>query len=140
MSGDNEAELRKELDAVVQARRELGPEYDSALVDSFLEKLGPKVDREVELRVRRQLAEQSMAAHRPAAPKGRPAHTGRAFGALPYVSMVFAVPLSAVGVVNAGLSGLLVSWAGIVGVNVAHAWFQGGGVRDRRTHEDRWED
>ncbi|MFJ2812519.1 MULTISPECIES: hypothetical protein [unclassified Streptomyces] len=30
-----DAELKKELDATLQARRELGEEYESVLIDSF---------------------------------------------------------------------------------------------------------
>lgn len=145
MSGDDEVELKKDLNAAVQATKDLGPEYESALVDSFLAKLDARVDTQVERRVRRQLAEQSLAAARPAR-KHEPSH-GRSFGALPYVSMVFAVPLSAIGVVNEQLPGLVVSWLGIVGVNVAHAWSQRGGFgggfggfREKRSQDSDWED
>ncbi|NYE41224.1 hypothetical protein HEB29_002235 [Streptomyces fulvorobeus] len=34
---------------------------------------------------------------------------------------MLAVPLSAIGVANAGLGGLVVAWVGIVGVNAVHA-------------------
>lgn len=37
------------------------------------------------------------------------------------VSLVLAVPLSAIGVANAGFSGLVVAWLGIVGVNAVQA-------------------
>ena len=59
-----DTELKKELDATLQARRELGEEYESALVDSFLEKVDQRIDGAVERRLRRQLAEQQMAAAR----------------------------------------------------------------------------
>ncbi|MER7154725.1 hypothetical protein ABT366_28385, partial [Streptomyces lydicus] len=52
----HDPDLRKELDATLQTRKELGPEYESELVESFLEKLAGTVD----LRVRRQLAEQQV--------------------------------------------------------------------------------
>lgn len=55
-----DADLKKELDATLQARRELGEEYESALVDSFLEKVDQRIDGAVERRVRRQMAEQQM--------------------------------------------------------------------------------
>ncbi|MFE2632181.1 hypothetical protein ACFXDP_30285, partial [Streptomyces sp. NPDC059374] len=45
-------ELKKELDATLQARRELGEEYESALVDSFLEKVDQRIDGAVEGRRR----------------------------------------------------------------------------------------
>src|SRR6201999_1211249 len=55
-----DTELKKELNATLQARRELGDEYESALVDSFMEKVDQRIDGAVERRVRRQLAEQQM--------------------------------------------------------------------------------
>ena len=55
-----DTELKKELNATLHARRELGEEYESALVDSFLEKVDQRIDTAVERRVRRQMAEQQM--------------------------------------------------------------------------------
>lgn len=130
---DGDVELKKELNAAVQARKDLGEDYESALVDSFLEKLDARVDNQVERRVRRQLAERTLDAHRPDSGSG---DRSKGFAALPYVSMVLAVPLSAIGAVNEGLSGLLVSWTGILGVNVAAAWVQRGGPVWRRRSED----
>jgi hypothetical protein len=37
------------------------------------------------------------------------------------VSLAAAIPLTAIGVAQAGLAGLLISWTGIVLVNLAHA-------------------
>ena len=53
-------ELKKELAATLHARRELGDDYESALVDSFLEKVDQRIDGAVDRRVRRQVAEQQM--------------------------------------------------------------------------------
>ncbi|MEG3627135.1 hypothetical protein [Streptomyces poriticola] len=143
MSGKDarDADLKKELDATLQARRELGEEYESALVDSFLEKVDQRIDGAVERRMRRQLAEQQMASARDAR-SPRPTDTwGERFG-FGIVSLVLAVPLSAIGGGVAGLPGLLVAWSGIVGVNVVQAarinpglFRRRGGVRD-----DEWED
>ena len=55
-----DTELKKELNASLQARRELGEEYESALVDSFLEKVEQRLDGAVDRRVRRQLAERQL--------------------------------------------------------------------------------
>jgi hypothetical protein len=121
-------ELGKELHATLQARKDLGPEYESELIDSFLEKAAQRLDAQVESRVRRELAQQQMAGARVATRGGHPArprdadhdNRNRRFG-LAAASMVLAIPLSAIAVVNAHLPGLLISWAGIVGVNVAHS-------------------
>jgi hypothetical protein len=116
-----DAELKKELDATLHIRRELGEEYESALVDSFLEKVEQRMDGAVDRQVRRQLAEQQMVAARDArSPKGSSDSWGERFG-FGIVSLVLAVPLSAIGGGVAELPGLLVAWAGIVGVNVVQA-------------------
>ncbi|POX38272.1 hypothetical protein C3486_24120 [Streptomyces sp. Ru73] len=126
-------ELRKELDATLHTRRELGPDYEAELLDSFMEKL----DRAVDQRVRRGVAERQMQVargdvRRPAGPAGG---FGERFG-FAAVSLVLAVPLSAIGAANAGLTGLLVSWAGIVGVNVAQASPSFGRSRRERAARD----
>ncbi|NJQ02747.1 hypothetical protein [Streptomyces zingiberis] len=129
-------ELKKELDATLQARRELGPEYESELVDSFLEKLDGAVDR----RVRRQLAERRMIVARGTRSRGE---AGGGFGSrygFGIFSLVMALPLSGVGAATAGLPGLIVTWVGIVGVNAAH-----GGLlprfrnREKRREPDEWD-
>jgi hypothetical protein len=116
-----DAELKKELDATLHARRELGEEYESALVDSFLEKVEQRLDGAVDRRVRRRLAEQQMVVARGTrSPEGASDSWGERFG-FGIVSLVLAVPLSAIGGSVAHLPGLLVAWAGIVGVNVVQA-------------------
>lgn len=128
-------ELRKELDATLRTRRDLGAEYESELVDSFMEKLDQNVDAVVEKRVRRQLAEQQMSLTR--------GNTTRQDGlgglsttfGLAVLSLVLAVPLSAIAVVNAGLPGLLIAWGGIVGVNTVYS---AGWASSRKPGDDRW--
>ncbi|MEU8774590.1 hypothetical protein [Streptomyces sp. NPDC048606] len=106
-------ELKKELVATLDARRELGPEYEPALVESFVEK--------VDTQVRRRLAEERLSSARGGGAPAWAAEGGLAerFG-FAVVTLVLAVPLSAIGAAQAGLGGLLVAWAGIVGVNLAH--------------------
>ncbi|MCD9875507.1 hypothetical protein [Streptomyces guryensis] len=139
-----DAELKKELNATLQARRELGEEYESALVDSFLEKVDQRIDGAVERRVRRQLAEQQMVVAR-GAKSPRPTDTwGERFG-FGLVSLILAIPLSAIGgSLGDGLPGLLTVWAGIVGVNFVQAARSNpdllGNRRRRAKDEDRWED
>ncbi|WP_266394190.1 hypothetical protein [Streptomyces canus] len=119
-------ELKKELNATLQARRELGEEYESALVDSFLEKVDQRIDGAVDRRLRRQLAEQQMVTARGARSPKSTDSFGDRFG-FGIVSLVLAIPLSAIGGGVAHLPGLLVSWVGIVGVNAFQA---------ARTHPD----
>lgn len=138
-----ETELKKELKATLQARSELGAEYESALVESFLEKVEQRLDGTLDRRVRRHLAEQQInvarGARTPQPPLG---HFGERYG-FAIISMILAMPLSAIGVANAGIEGLVVAWLGIVGVNVVQAAHGGRlfrrGEVERRTTSD-WED
>ncbi|MGW1766629.1 hypothetical protein ACWCQL_21470 [Streptomyces sp. NPDC002073] len=119
----NDPELRKELDATLAARRELGPEYEPALVESFLAKVEARLDGSLDTHVRRRLAEQRTAAARGAGP-GSGQAAAAAFGekyGFGLVSLVLAIPLSAIGAGSGGLTGLLISWGGILGVNFAHS-------------------
>ncbi|MFD7437420.1 hypothetical protein [Streptomyces sp. NPDC059861] len=138
-----DTELKKELDATLQARRELGEEYDSALVDSFLEKVEQRIDGAVDRRVRRHLAEQQMVVARDSRSPRPTDSWGERFG-FGIVSLVLAVPLSAIGGGVANLPGLLVAWAGIVGVNVFQASRVNpglfGGRRRRSGQDGDWED
>ncbi|MGK5544033.1 hypothetical protein ACSNOH_04750 [Streptomyces sp. URMC 127] len=137
-------ELKKDLAATLETRKELGPEYEAELVDAFLEKVDQKLDAAIDRRMRRQAAETQMAVAR----GGRP-HTGGhpdtgSFGerfGFALVSLVLAVPLSAIAVVNAHLPGLLVSWAGIVGVNALNVAGVFPWQQHRRTKRDdgSWE-
>ncbi|MDQ8707422.1 hypothetical protein RCO28_33885 [Streptomyces sp. LHD-70] len=129
-------ELKKELHATLQTRRELGEEYDSVLVESFLEKVEQRLDATVDRRVRRRLAEERTAAVR----GGRDSLDGwgERFG-FALVSLILAVPLSAIAVVNAGLLGLTVAWTGIIAVNAVHAR-HGLFTRPRRNRDTDWSD
>jgi hypothetical protein len=126
-----DAELKKELDATLHARRELGDEYESALVDSFLEKVERRLDGAVDRRVRRRLAEQQMVVARGARTPQSADSWGERFG-FGIVSLVLAIPLSAIGGGVAHLPGLLVAWGGIVGVNVVQAARTNPGLFGRR--------
>ncbi|WP_254406096.1 hypothetical protein [Streptomyces sp. AC627_RSS907] len=136
-----DTDLKKELDATLRTRRELGEEYESALVDSFLEKVDQRIDGVVERRVRRQLAEQQMTAARDSRSPRPTDSFGERFG-FGIVSLVLAVPLSAIGGGIAQLPGLLTAWAGIVGVNVVQAARTNPGLFGRRRAEkdDAWQD
>jgi hypothetical protein len=137
----DDAELKKELDATLHARRELGEEYESALVDSFLEKVEQRLDGAVDRRVRRRLAEQQMVVARGARSPQSADSWGERFG-FGIVSLVLAIPLSAIGATQANLPGLLVAWGGIVGVNVVQAVRTPPGLFARRGNrqESDWEE
>ncbi|MDJ0341302.1 hypothetical protein QMK19_14685 [Streptomyces sp. H10-C2] len=136
-------ELKKELAATLQARKDLGAEYESELVDSFMEKVDQRLDSHVEQRVRRQLAEQQTSFARAGRGPGQPEPNARfaRYGFAGF-TMIAAIPLSAIGAVNAGGGGLLITWAGIVGVNVAQSLgliLAGDRAERRRKSDSDWE-
>lgn len=88
---------REELQAALAARRELGQEYEPALVDSFLE----RVEKQLELRSRR---------------VGQPEH--RMVTPLILGSLGLAIPLLAIAGAAAGLAGIALVCVAIVSVNV----------------------
>jgi hypothetical protein len=94
---------RDELEAVLAARRELEPEHEQALVESFLDRIGTAIDTRIDER----LAE---------AKKPRKGSSGIAVE-----SLLFGIPITAIAGGEAGLAGMIVAWVGIVLVNFANA-------------------
>lgn len=101
---------RQEVEALLETRRELGPSYDAALVDSFADRIeravAERVDAQVEMRARSSRRDD--------------ARDNKQL-ALGIVSLGTGIPLTAIAAEYSGLLGMLVAWAGIVGVNAAHA-------------------
>jgi hypothetical protein len=91
---------REELEAHVAARRELGPEYEPELVDSFLERIEGKLDRR----------SQGKAARRD---KSHTTVTPLVLG-----SLALSIPLIAVAGAQAGPFGVAVVCIAIVLVNL----------------------
>ena len=102
-----------EIRAAAETHRELPPEYQNAVIESFL----AKVDGEIDARVDARLA---ACGHGRLRDRRRP--RSPAFFAL--ATMVAAIPLSAIAVAAgehpAGFWGLLVVWAAIVAINVVY--------------------
>ncbi|MBO2450183.1 hypothetical protein J4573_23975 [Actinomadura barringtoniae] len=106
---------RDELKAALAARQELGHEYDDAFVESLAERI------EQTLAVRAAGHPYPAAYPAPPAPGPRRAsYGGGADLALAIISMVAAIPLSAIAVVNAGTGGLFIVLTAIVLINFAH--------------------
>jgi hypothetical protein len=101
-----------EIRAAAETHRELPPEYQNAVIESFL----AKVDREIDARVDARMALYGSGRRREHRPRGP------AFFAL--ASMLFGIPLTALAVSAGqhptGIWGLLVVWIGIVAINIAH--------------------
>jgi hypothetical protein len=108
-------EIRRDSEAALAARMELGPEYTEYVAEGLAERVEDLAEaRAAELRQQAEQANQALAAEQ----SGR----GRQL-ALAIVSMVMGIPITAITATNVepGILGVAVSWAGIVGVNWIHA-------------------
>jgi hypothetical protein len=111
----------EEVRAAAEIYRELGPDYHSAVVESFLDRVIGEIDARGEGRT----VPAARASGRPPEPRpGRPPrHMQPAVIALG--SMVLGIPLSGVAVAAgahpAGFWGLLVVWLAIAAINIAYA-------------------
>ena len=106
-------ETRRDVEAALAARQELGPEYS----DQVAEGLAERVEHLAALRTAelRHASEQDHQGDRLA----RTTQTQRFVTAL--ASVTAGIPISIVGLAQGELTGTVVCWAGIVGVNMAQA-------------------
>jgi hypothetical protein len=96
---------REEVHAALEARRELGPEYEPQIIDSFLEK------------IEHRLAERR---HRPAHQPKPPQPPGLVVP-LATVGMGIAVTGASAGIHPGGFIVAIIAWLAIAIVNVAYA-------------------
>lgn len=109
---------RQEVEAALEVRRELGAEYEPALVESFAERIEHVIEARVDARLAELKASRRLDEER---------HSKQM--AMGITSLALGIPISAIAGGIADLPGLVVSWAGIVGVNAALAWQNRGGSR-----------
>ncbi len=106
-----------EIRAAAETHRELPPEYQTAVIESFLDKVGKEIDARVDARVAAYYTQGP-----PPKPRRQPRGSSSAF--LAVASMVLGIPLTAImaaaGPNPVGLSGVLVVWAAIVVINVVY--------------------
>ena len=109
-----------EIRAAAAIHHELGPDYQTAVVDSFLEKVGREIDARVDARLQ---ANARPPAAAPATPYRTSSDRGQIF--LAVASIALGIPITAivlaVGTHPAGLAGLLIVWAAIAAINIAYA-------------------
>ena len=107
-------DLRKDLRAAVAARQELGPEYEAEIIDGFLDKLD-----------QRDLQRRAGLLPEPAPTRLVSRHPSRETDpgglALAIISIVAAIPITAIAADMMGTFGVLICWAGLVGINYARA-------------------
>jgi hypothetical protein len=105
---------RDELEAALGARRELGKDYEDAVLDSFVARLDQTIDARVEAGVAERLG-----------PGGKLRDGGQDKGfIIALVSLGTGIPISGIAAGVTDLGGLIVAWAGIAAVNFAYAFGQ----------------
>jgi hypothetical protein len=90
-----EAHARSELEATIEARRELGPAHDDHLIAGFLERIEREIDRRVDDR---------LTARGPARRRGSPLHPG---------NLALCIPLVAIAGGIGKLPGLIVAFVAL---------------------------
>ncbi len=111
---------RDEISASVAAQRELGPDYDKAVAEGLVERIGEEIDKRVDARVR--------AADRQAPPPVAPAPPARrgGFGVV-LISLIFGTGATSVVIGGDSVSSaaqtlmVLLIWAAIAVINVVYA-------------------
>jgi hypothetical protein len=112
-----------ELRAAAETHKELGAEYQDAVLESFVERVGREIDARVDARL-------AQAAVRPVAPQPAPpppAKQPKQFSPLAMAlgSIALGIPITAIvvaaGAHPVGFAGLLVVWIAIAVINVAYA-------------------
>jgi hypothetical protein len=100
-------ELRKDLEATVEARRELGPEFESELVASFLDRVEHDLDDRLDEISKAQLAD---------------SHRKDNSVPIAIASLALGIPISGAAGGTGGVPGLLAAWSGIAIINIVYAW------------------
>ncbi|MFG1946988.1 hypothetical protein [Nonomuraea sp. NPDC048826] len=104
-----ERDVRDELRATIDARRDLGPDYELALVDSLADRLDATIAARVEAELRQRGKESKRKNENP-----------RSMVPIALGSMGIGVPLTAIAS-QAGAPGLIIAWVSIVLINIAAA-------------------
>ncbi|GLW99809.1 hypothetical protein [Microtetraspora sp. NBRC 16547] len=106
---------REELRATIEARRDLGPEYEAALTDAFLDRIEATIAQRVKAEADSRLPDTRHTAW--VEQQERKRALGMALG-----SLGIALPLTGAAGATGGMPGMIVAWAGIVAVNMAYAF------------------
>ena len=109
---------RSEFEAALSARKDLGPEMEPALVESFAEKVVAEIRRQQAMSPGPGMSQTFIPAQQARAQRHNRSYSPMG---LAITSMVLAIPLTAIALIFGGpLMGIL-AWAGIVGINFAAA-------------------
>ena len=101
-----------EVRAAAEAHRELGPDYQAAVIESFLDKVGREIDARVDAR---------LAVAQPGVRVPRQSSRGGPL-ALAIVSLGVGIPLTGITEgTHAGIVALVIIWAAIAVINVSYS-------------------
>jgi hypothetical protein len=93
---------REDIEATVEARRELGGEMEPHLIDSFVDRIEKRIDERA-------------TSTNPAQRHGREGSF-----ALALASLIFAIPITAIAATHGGITAMVVVWIGIVLLNAVY--------------------
>jgi hypothetical protein len=114
----------RELRAAAETHKELGPEYQDAVLESFVDRVGREIDARVDARLAQAAAQPLAAQQRAAPPAPRPPRPWSAM-ALALGSIALGIPVTALVVAAGhhpvGFWGVLVVWFAIASINWAYA-------------------
>src|SRR5258708_37039760 len=130
-----------EIRAAAEVHHELGPDYQSAVIESFLDKVGTEIDARVEARLAGRQAGPAPYPGQPASfapamqPPARSSRDAKPI-ALAIISIVLGIPLTAIAVAASGapshgVAEPIVLWIAIAVINVAYS-FSGRPPANRR--------
>jgi len=99
--------------------QELGPDYEQALIDGLVTRISQAIDERVDGHLAGVRAPEVTVQGRPKPGRGDNSQLILALG-----SLGLAVPLSGIAATYEHLGGLIICWAGVSIVNVAHALYR----------------
>ena len=116
------ADFRDDVSAAYETRKELGPEYERAVLESFVDRAAAAIDQRVDARLAQHGVGATAAA--PAARKQRPAQQAdNSYVAVPVFSLIFGVGGSIwlTAIARAEADAVFAMWLGIVLLNLVFA-------------------
>ncbi len=106
-------ETRRDIQAALGARRELGLEYEEAIAAGLLDRVNQlALMRAAEIRREAERVDHVAEAEK---------DSRRQRFVLGIISLGTGIPITAISASESGIVGMVISWAGIVGVNIAAA-------------------
>ena len=93
---------REDVQAAIEARRELGGEMEPHLIDSFVDRIEKRIDESATRRL----------------PEQRRGREGSFVLAL--ASLIFAIPITGIAATHGGIAAMVVVWLGIVLLNAVY--------------------